>query len=76
MVNGKIAFRMEMLTHIIIMVMFIKEIFATDKDKVLDLMFSIKFIDMKVNGKIIHFLERENYLEMDNYFLKGSFKMD
>lgn len=45
-----------------------------DKDKALDHMFLIKSINMKVNGKIILFMEKESYLEMVNYFLKDNFK--
>lgn len=58
------------------MVTFIKETFIKVKDKVLDLMFLIKFIDMKVNGGIILFLERENFSGMVNSFFKASSKMD
>lgn len=75
MVNGKTVSLMEMPMLITIMAIFIKETFTMDKDKVLARMFSIKFIDMKVNGEIIPFQEKVNYSEMDNYFLKVSFKM-
>lgn len=75
MVNGKTVSLMEMPMHITIMVIFIKETFIMDKDKVLARMFSIKFIDMKANGEIILFQEKVNYSEMDNYFLKVSFRM-
>lgn len=66
---------MEMPMLITIMAIFIKETFTMGRDKVLAHMSSIKFIDMKVNGKIIPFQEKENYSEMDNFFLKVSFKM-
>lgn len=75
MANGKMVYLMEMPMHITIMAIFIKETFTMGRDKVLARMFSIKFIDMKVNGKIIPFQEKENYSEMDNYFLKVSFRM-
>lgn len=58
------------------MVTFIRETFIKVKGRALDLMFSIKFIDMKVNGGIILFLEKENFSEMVNSFLKVSSKMD
>ena len=67
---------MEMPMHIITMGMFIKETFTKVKDKALDLMFSIKFIDMKVNGGIILSQEKESFSEMVNYFSKVCFKMD
>lgn len=58
------------------MVTFIKETFIKVKGKALDHMFLIKFIDMKVNGGIILFLERESFSEMVNSFLKASSRMD
>ena len=75
MANGKMVYLMEMPMHITIMAIFIKETFTMGRDKVLARMFSIKFIDMKVNGEIILFQEKVNYSETDNYFLKVSFKM-
>lgn len=74
--NGKMGYQMEMPMHIITMGMFIKETFKKVKDKALDHMFSIKFIDMKVNGEIILSQEKESFSEMVNYFLKVCFKMD
>lgn len=74
-VHGKTVCLMAQVKHIIITEIFIKEISQMDKDKVMDHMYSIKFINMKVNGKIILFMEKENYLEMVNCFLKDNFKM-
>ena len=67
---------MVMPMHIITMGMFIKETFKKVKDKALDHTFSIKFIDMKVNGEIILSQEKESFSEMVNYFFKVCFKMD
>ena len=74
--NGKMGYQMEMPMHIITMGMFIRETFKKVKDKALDHMFSIKFIDMKVNGEIILSQEKESFSEMVNYFFKVCFKMD
>ena len=74
--NGKMVYQMEMPMHIITMGMFIRETFKKVKDKALDHMFSIKFIDMKVNGEIILSQEKESFSEMVNYFFKVCFKMD
>jgi len=74
--NGKMVYQMEMHMHIITMGMFIKETFTKAKGKAMDHMFSIKFIDMKVNGEIILSQEKESFSEMVNYFLKVCFKMD
>ena len=41
-----------------------------DKDKGMERILSIRFIDMKVNGKIIAFLAKESYSETDKYFLR------
>ena len=41
-----------------------------DRDKGMERILSIRFIDMKVNGKIIAFLVKESYSEMDRYFFK------
>ena len=74
--NGKMGYQMEMPMHIITMGMFIRETFKKVKDKALDHMFSIKFIDIKVNGEIILSQEKESFSEMVNYFFKVCFKMD
>jgi len=75
-VNGKMECQMGLDKHIIITETFIKDILLTAKEKVMDHMYSIKFIDMKDNGGITLFMEKENYSEMDNYFFKVTLRMD
>jgi hypothetical protein len=75
-VNGKMACQTGLDKHIIITETFIKGILLMVKEKVMDHMYLIRFIDMKDNGEITLFMEKENYSEMDNYFLKVTLRMD
>ncbi len=61
---------------IITMAMCIKEISLMDKDKGSVHMFLTKSTDMRVNGKITLFLEKESYLEMENSFSREIFRTD
>jgi hypothetical protein len=59
------------------MVIYIKDNFIKEKDKDMELISLIKFINIKVNGKIIILMEKESFLEIiNNFFFKDNFKMD
>ena len=75
-VTGKTVCLMALVKHIITMVIFIRDISLTDKEKATAHMSSIKSTDMKANGKITHFLLRESYLETGNCSSKGNLTMD
>jgi hypothetical protein len=72
---GKIHNLMDMDKLFIIMEIFIKANSIIVKDKDMVHTFLIKFINMKVNGKIIILMVKEKYIEINNYFFKDSFKM-
>ena len=73
--TGKMACPTAQVKLITTMEMSIKDISLTDKDKVMVHMYSIKFIDMKVNGKIILSQVKVNFSEMGNSFSRDSSKM-
>ncbi len=54
----------------------IKEAFPMDKGRGSAHMFLTKFTGMRVNGEIIHFLERESCSEMENSFSRANFRTD
>lgn len=59
-----------------ITVIFFKEIFKMDKGMGWGHIYSAIFISIKEIGFKIVLMEKENFLEMDNYFFRETSKMD
>lgn len=72
---GKIHNHMDMDKLSIIMGIFTKENLLMVREKDMDHTFSIKYINMRVNGRTITLMVKERYIEMNNYFFKDNFKM-
>jgi len=73
---GKTVNQMEKVKHNIKMEIIMKVTFKEVSEAETEYISSIEIIDMKVNGEIIASMAMEDCFEVDNYFLKASFKMD
>lgn len=60
----------------IIMEMFLKEIFKMVNDLVMEIIYLAIYIGIKETGSRIALVEKENFLEMENFSFKEIFKMD